>query len=93
MGRKDFLLYLVGCVHGEVLEERPEANQPYGELTQACLNYIKEDQDNFARDEVQKMVYLLHHSKYHYLEEELPPSLNAIKQETIDFIRAKGASR
>eukprot|EP00913_Durusdinium_trenchii_P033463 g31329.t1 len=41
MGRKDFLLYLVGCVHGEVLEERPEANQPYGELTQASHQAVE----------------------------------------------------
>lgn len=42
-------------------------------------------------DEVQKIVYMLHHSrKYRYLEDELPVSWNATKQETLDFIRAKG---
>lgn len=49
MGRKDFLLYLLGCVHGEVLEDRADAAEELGELTQACLDYIREDQDNFKR--------------------------------------------
>lgn len=62
-GLQDFLLYLVGLVHGEVLEERPDAAHDFGEITGACLKYIKEDQDNFKRSEVQKIVYLLHHSK------------------------------
>ena len=92
MGRKDFLLYLVGCVHGEVLEARPDADQQHGPITRACLKYIKEDQDNFKRDEIQKIVYLLHHSKYQYLEDELPASWNATKEETLDFIRAKGSA-
>ncbi|CAE7348608.1 SVOP [Symbiodinium sp. CCMP2456] len=91
MGRQEFLLFLLGCIHGEVLEDRPDAGQDFGELTASCLNYIKEDQDNFKRDEVQKIVYLLHFSpKYHYLVDEMPVSWNATKQETLDFIRAKG---
>jgi len=94
MGRKDFLMYLLGLVHGEVLEDRPDAGHDFGEITGACLNYIKEDQDNFKRDEVQRIVYLLHHSpKYRFLEDELPASWNATKEETLDFIRAKGSSR
>lgn len=94
MGRQDFLLFLLGCIHGEVLEDRPDATEDFGELTALCLNYIKEDQDNFKRDEVQKIVYLLHFSpKYHFLVDEMPVSWNATKQETLDFIRAKGSSR
>eukprot|EP00933_Yihiella_yeosuensis_P033467 TRINITY_DN2716_c3_g1_i1.p1 TRINITY_DN2716_c3_g1~~TRINITY_DN2716_c3_g1_i1.p1 ORF type:complete len:487 (-),score=105.75 TRINITY_DN2716_c3_g1_i1:139-1554(-) len=91
MGRKDFLLFFLGCVHGEVLEPRPDGGEPLGELTAACINYIKEEQDNFKREEVQKIVYLLHFSKqFHYLVEELPVSWNTTKDETLDFIRAKG---
>ena len=59
---QDFLLFFVGLVHGEVLEDRPDAGHDFGEMTRACLQYIKEDQDNFKRDEVQKIVYMLHHS-------------------------------
>lgn len=58
-------MYLLGLVHGEVLEDRPDAGHDFGEITGACLNYIKEDQDNFKRDEVQRIVYLLHHSPKH----------------------------
>ena len=94
MGRKDFLLYLLGCIHGEVLEDRPDAGQDFGEITASCMNYIKDEQDNFNREEVQKIIYLLHFSpKYHYLVEEMPASWNATKEETLDFIRAKGKSR
>ena len=94
MGRKDFLLYFLGCIHGEVLEDRPAAGQDFGEITASCLTYIKEDQDNFKRDEIQKIIYLLHFSpKYHFLVEEMPASWNATKEETLDFIRAKGSSR
>lgn len=90
-GRKDFLLFLLGCVHGELLEPRPEGNEPHGELTAACLSYIREEQDNFKRDEVQKIVYLLHHSPvYNFLLQDLPPSWNTVKEETMDYIRAKG---
>ncbi|CAJ1418598.1 unnamed protein product [Effrenium voratum] len=90
-GRKDFLLYLLGCVHGEVLEDRPDGGQEVGVTTRACLKYIKDDQDDFKRDEVQKIVYLLHFSpKYNYLVDELPVSWNATKEETLDFVRAKG---
>jgi len=91
MGRKDFLLFLVGLVHGEILEDRPDAGHDFGEFTRACLKYIEEDQDNFKLDEVQKIFYLLHHSKkYRFLEDEMPASWNATKEETLDFIRAKG---
>jgi len=94
MGRKDFLLFLLGCVHGECLEKRPEGGQELGEATAALLGYIREEQDNFKRDEVQKIVYLLHFSpKYNYLVDELPASWNATKEETLDFIRAKGTSK
>ena len=58
-------MYLLGLVHGEVLEDRPDAGHDFGEITGACLNYIKEDHDNFKRDEVQRIVYLLHHSPKH----------------------------
>lgn len=91
MGRKDFLLYFLGCVHGEVLEDRPHGGQEEGETTAACLGYIREEQDNFKRDEVQKIVYLLHFSpKYNYLVDELPVSWKETKEETLDYIRAKG---
>lgn len=93
-GRKDFMLFLLGCVHGELLEPRPEDGKPHGEVTASCLQYIRDEQDNFKRDEVQKIVYLLHHSpKYHYMVEDLPVSWNSTKEETMDFIRAKGKIR
>jgi len=89
MGRKDFLLFLLGCVHGELLEELKPGGD-LGPLTAACLNYARDEQDNFKRDEVQKIVYLLHHSsKYQSLLGELPASWATTKEETIDFIKAK----
>lgn len=91
MGRKDFLLFLVGCVHGQLLEEQNAGPSDEGSLVSACFNYIRDDQDNFKRDEVQKIVYLLWYAeKYRYLVEELPASWKATKEETLDYIRAKG---
>lgn len=90
LGRKDFMLYFLGLVHGELLEPRPDGGDAYGPRTAQCLAYVRDEQDNFKRDEVQKIVYLLHHSpKYHYLCEDLPASWNTIKAETMDYIRAK----
>merc|ERR1712203_973855 len=89
MGRKDFLLYFLGCVHGELLKV-PMHGQERCELTEACFEYARDEQDNFKRDEVQKIVYMLQHSpKYRPLVERLPASWTATKDETLDFIRAK----
>jgi len=91
MGRKDFLLFLVGCVHGELMEETRRPNEEPGSLAFACLKYLRDEQDNFKREEVQKIIYLLHHAKkYQHLLIELPVSWNATKEETLDYIRAKG---
>ena len=46
-----------------VFTKRHRKGHDFGEFTRACLKYIEEDQDNFKRDEVQKIFYLLHHSK------------------------------
>merc|ERR1712061_252718 len=91
MGRKDFMLFFLGCVHGELLEESaPSALEPVS-LAMACFDYIREEQDNFKRDEVQKIVYLLWHApKYGHLLDELPASWAATKQETLDYIAARG---
>jgi len=90
MGRKDFLLFLVGCVHGQLLEEQNAGSSDPGSLVSACLEYIRDDQDNFKRDEVQKIVYLLWYAeRYRYLVGELPASWKATKEETLDYIRAK----
>lgn len=90
MGRKDFLLFFLGCVHGELLEEQPAARRGPEALAEACLAYAREDQDNFRREEVQKIVYLLWHAKkYRHLVDELPASWNSLKEETLDYIRAK----
>lgn len=94
MGRKDFMLFLLGCVHGELLET-PAAgdrcDRDPDSLTSACLQYARDEQDNFKRDEVQKLVYMLWHAKkYQPLLDELPASWNTTKQETVDYIRAKG---
>jgi len=91
MGRKDFLLFLLGCVHGELMEEQAAAERDSGSLASACLAYAREDQDNFKRDEVQKIVYMLWHAKrYRHLLDELPASWNALKEETLDYVKAKG---
>jgi len=91
MGRKEFLLFTVGCVHGELMEDQPAAERERDSLASACIAYIREDQDNFKRDEVQKIVYMLWYAKrYRHLLDELPASWNALKEETLDYIRAKG---
>lgn len=91
MGRKDFLLFFLGCVHGELMEEQPAAERDHDSLASECLEYAREDQDNFKRDEVQKIVYMLWYAqRYRHLLDELPASWNALKEETLDYIRAKG---
>mmetsp|Transcript_36465 Transcript_36465/g.77556 ORF Transcript_36465/g.77556 Transcript_36465/m.77556 type:complete len:465 (+) Transcript_36465:3-1397(+) len=90
MGRKDFLLFFVGCVHGELLKV-PMPGQSECSLTEALLNYAKEEQDNFKRDEVQKLVFMLYHAQsYRPLLDRFPASWNVTKEETIDYIKAKG---
>lgn len=90
MGRKEFMLFLLGCVHGEVLEGEGEAREP-GSVASECRAYIVEEQDNFKRDEVQKIVYLLKHApKYQYFLDDLPASWNTTKEKMLDYIRAKG---
>jgi len=89
MGRKEFLLFFLGCVHGRLLED-PKAGQPCP-LTAACIAYAKDEQDGFKRDEVQKIMYMLYHAPgYNALLDDLPASWNTTKQEVLDFIKAKG---
>merc|ERR1712224_974902 len=89
-GRQDFLFFLLGCVHGELLETSSAEERSPSSLVATCLNYIKDEQDNFKRDEVQKIVYLLWHAKkYSTLVDELPMSWKATKEETLDFIRTR----
>lgn len=91
LGRKDFLLFFLGCVHGELFEEGAAIAKEPTSMVARCLAYVRDEQDNFKRDEVQKLVYLLHFSpKYKALLDELPASWAATKEETQDFIRAKG---
>lgn len=91
MGRKEFMLFFLGCVHGELLEAKAKEAAEPGALAFECLQYVREEQDNFKREEVQKIVYLLKHaSKYEYVLDELPASWNATKEQTLDYIRAKG---
>jgi hypothetical protein len=91
MGRKDFMFFFLGCVHGEVLEPSEKDLEDPGALVKECLKYVFDEQDNFKRDEVQRIVYLLQHSKkYGFLLDSLPASWNATKEETLDYIRAKG---
>lgn len=89
MGRKDFLLFFLGCVHGELLKV-PMQGQEVCPMTEALASYAKDEQDNFKRDEVQKIVYMLQHSrKYRPLLDRLPVSWRETKTETLDYIRAK----
>lgn len=90
MGRKDFLLFFLGCIHGELLES-PIAGKDLDPLTVSCLEYVREEQDSFKREEIQKIVYLLQHaSRYRELLDELPASWAGTREETLDFIKAKG---
>jgi len=89
MGRKDFLLFFLGCVHGDLLKV-PMPGQDQCPLTEDLVRYVREEQDNFKRDEVQKIVYMLQHAKrYRPLLERLPASWSGTKEETLDFISAK----
>lgn len=90
MGRKDFMLFALGCVQGNLLEnEARNINEPTTLLGQ-IFAFIREEQDYFKRDEVQKLVYMLSFSpRYKHLIDELPASWNTTKQETLDFIAAQ----
>jgi len=93
MGRKDFMFFFLGCVHGELLETSTitsDIKDP-SSLVARCLAYVSDEQDNFKREEVQRVVFLLQHApKYKHLLDDLPASWNATKEETLDYIRAKG---
>lgn len=90
MGRKDAMLFILGCVHGELWEVAREAPEDEETLVGQCLKYCREEQDNFKRDEVQKLVYLLRFApKYRHLLDDLPASWNPTKEETLDFIKAR----
>jgi len=91
MGRKDFMFFFLGCVHGDVLEISAASLKEEASLVAQCLQYVFDEQDNFKREEVQKIIFLLQHaSRYRHLLDELPVSWNATKEETLDYIRAKG---
>lgn len=91
MGRKDFLLFLVGCVHGEILEDVPSEMQNPISLVGQLLTYMRDEQDNFKRDEIQKIVYMLRFApKYNHVVDALPASWASTKEETLDFVRAQG---
>jgi hypothetical protein len=91
MGRKDFMFFFLGCVHGEILEPAPQDLKDSDSLISKCLEYVFDEQDNFKREEVQRIIFLLQHAKkYSHLLDELPVSWNATKEETLDYIRAKG---
>jgi len=93
MGRKDFMLFFLACVHGEILEavRDPPATDDPDSLLFHCLSYIREEQDNFKREEVEKIVYLLKYApKYQHLLDDLPVSWKATKEEVLGYILAKG---
>lgn len=91
MGRKDFMFFFLGCVHGEILEPASKDLKDPDALVSQCLNYVFEEQDNFKREEVQRIIFLLQHAKnYSHLLDALPVSWSATKEETLDYIRAKG---
>jgi hypothetical protein len=91
MGRKDFMFFFLGCVHGELLETSTQAIKDSSSLVAQCFAYVSDEQDNFKREEVQRIIYLLQHApKYKHLLDDLPASWNTTKEETLDYIRAKG---
>lgn len=91
MGRKDFMFFFLGCVHGELFESSAKDVKDSSSLIAQSLEYIFDEQDNFKREEVQRIVFLVHHSQnYKHLIDELPVSWNTTKEETLDYIRAKG---
>jgi len=84
------LLFFLGCVHGELFEVARDAQDDPETMVAQSFMYIFDEQDNFKRDEVQKIVYLLSYSKkYQHLLDDLPVSWNTTKEETMDYIRAK----
>lgn len=97
MGRKDFMLFFLGCIHGELVEAEKGVNETWLEenpdsLVAQLLVYVREEQDNFKREEVEKIVYLLRYApNYQHLLDNLPASWNTTKEEILDYIRAKGS--
>jgi len=88
MGRKDFLFFLLGAVHGQLLEEA--GRRSADSLVSEFLLYMREEQDNFKPLEIERIVRLLGYSpKYRYLLDDLPRSWDATKEQTLDYMRAK----
>mmetsp|Transcript_47267 Transcript_47267/g.86797 ORF Transcript_47267/g.86797 Transcript_47267/m.86797 type:complete len:471 (+) Transcript_47267:54-1466(+) len=91
MGRKEFSLFLLGCVHGMLLEIDPKAPEEEGTLVNKCLEYMRQEQDNFQREEVERVATLLAYSSaYKHVLDHLPPSWKPIKVEVLDYIAARG---
>lgn len=85
MRRSDMLLFLSGCVHCKILEEQPSDGSSVPGLLDDFLDYLKEEQDNFKRDEIDRAVRFLHGSdKYKHLIGMLPASWN----ETVNLVVA-----
>lgn len=90
MGRKDFMLFALGCVQANLLEDKASYINEPTTLVGQIFAFIREEQDYFKRDEVQKLVYMLSFSpRYKHFVDELPASWNTTKQETLDFIAAQ----
>jgi len=88
MGRKDFLFFLLACVHGQLLEDAATCRQGKGKLVDLCMDYIREEQDNFKPLEIDRIVRLFGYSSHKFLLDHLPPSWNATKESTLDHMMA-----
>lgn len=90
MGRRDLMLFFSGCCHAGAFGDDDNGEQP-GSLLTECMTYIRDEQDNFKKAEVEQIVFLLAYSaRYKRLLEMLPKSWNTVKESCLDYVRAQG---
>jgi len=95
MGRKDVILYLLGCCRSNLLEKEnlpdmdAERAKPIGERRTdklyEILTYFFEEQDNFERDEIERIVTALwyHDEEYRNVIDILPKSWTSFVDEIL----------
>lgn len=90
MGRRDLMLFFSGCCHAGAFGDDDDGEVP-GTLLTECMTYLREEQDNFKKAEVEQIVFLLAYSdRYQRLLDVLPKSWATVKESCLDFVVAQG---
>ena len=92
LGRKDFLLFMLGAVQRGFLgtaaevssldfdgEMQKEEGERRGDVAFQCLEYVYNEQDMFEKDEIERLASLLYFSEDYYdLLDQLPRSWDSL---------------